>query len=192
MNAFERMYHEVRQPQPPPPARPPALPVLPPTLARSDVDAILNRKRSAAPEELQYAIDHAKELRLTSYERDQLGVAMTVALVNRTRPGTYKPSSQFLYDVLDVADTPVGLLHNKSWVQRELKAGGQAIASCRFHRPPRCHCWRSARETLWQIQNEYGERSPEGYACVKLWEQLEELEQAARPERGPGLIMSAR
>jgi len=38
------------------------------------VDAIIQRTRTTSPEELQHVIDHAKQLRLTDGERNQIGV----------------------------------------------------------------------------------------------------------------------
>ena len=43
-------------------------------------------------------------------------------------------------------------------------------------------CWASAREELRQAQNGYGEKSPEAWAAAKVYEVLEDLEIASRPD----------
>jgi hypothetical protein len=38
---------------------------------------------------------------------------------------------------------------------------------------------------LYSVGASFGKRSPEGWAAIRVWESLEELELASRPERGP-------
>jgi hypothetical protein len=177
---IELIYRELSQPSSPEPApRPMTAPSI--RLNRSDVDAILTHKRDATIEELEYIIEHAKELSLATSQRNQIGVELSIALANRSRRKS-DVSAEFLYS-LGVIETPRGLLHDRAWVQREMRAGAHAIASCKFHKPPRCQCWRSARERLWSIQDYYGSDSPEAWAAERLWTMFEELELASRPER---------
>ena len=63
ISAAERIFRELSQPQaqPPKPTRATADPK-PIALTRADVVAILHRKRSASPEELQHILDRGKEL----------------------------------------------------------------------------------------------------------------------------------
>ena len=159
-------------------------------LLRSDVDAILTRERNASPEELEYIVQNAKQFCLSQSQRNEIGVRLTVAQANRDSP-VIDPRTEFLIHTLHVLPTKFGLLHDYDWVQRELKAGAQAIANCRAHRPPRCQCWREARHRLWRIQDTCGPRSPEHFATLRLWESLEQMELASRPERMPGLDMSS-
>ncbi len=177
----ERIYREMSTPSSAPPV--PNVPTTAPAmhLDASDVSAILQHKRSASLDELNYIIEHAKTFCLSSWQRNQISVQLTIAIVNRARPAS-TPVDQ-LFSALGIVETPVGLLHDRSWVQRELRAGTQAIASCRAHRVPRCSCWREARERLWRIQDHFGSGTPETWATVQLWEVFEELENASRPER---------
>jgi hypothetical protein len=183
LTSTERLYLDIRQPVPAKPAPPKVAELAAPLhLEPWDVDAIVRKKRSASADELQYVIDHAKRFCLTTRQRDEIGVRLTLAVVNRARP-TLDPTTIFLYESLHVIQTPAGLLQDCEWIQREMKAGASAISNCRWHRPPRCECWRSARERLWQIQDRCGSKSPEGWATERLWGMFEEMEQAERPQR---------
>jgi hypothetical protein len=158
-------------------------------LTRADVDAIIQRKRTATPDELQSIIDHGKELKLTPGEKNQLSVDLTCAMSQRARQVEGKredPSSKLIHD-LGYALTPFGLLADRAWFQSELQAGTKAIAACRRHLPPECSCWREARENLYNIRASYGEKSPESWAALRVWQALEQIEQSSRPERGPGI-----
>ena len=184
ITAIERIYHEVRQPSRPLPTPKPSATATAIHLERADIEAILTHKREATIDELQFIVEHAKELCLSTGQRNQIGVTLSVALANRARRSA-DPTTEFLY-TLGVIETPRGLLHDRTWVQREMRAGAQAIASCKCHKPPRCHCWRSAREQIWSIQDEFGSDSPEGWAAERLWQMFEEMENASRPERALG------
>lgn len=187
LTPVQRLYLDISQPSTsrPAPKVQTAAPAI--ELAWEDVQAILKRKRDASPEELQYIIDNASHFCLSSWQRNDIGVRLTIAQVNRTRPKASDPIANFLYNTLHVVQTPAGLLHDAGWVQGEMKAGANAIANCKLHRPPRCSCWREARERLWYIQDVFGIRSPEAWAATKLWERFEQYERASRPEQMLGL-----
>lgn len=182
--AVELIYRQLSQPSPPKPAAPSKIPDATPaiSLTWSDVDAILKRKRDASVAQLEYIIENTKRFRLTTYQRNDIGVRLTIMQANRDRPAS-DPTVNFLVNTLHIFPTPAGLLYEYGWVQRELRAGARAIAECQQHRPPRCDCWREARERLWRIQDTCGADSPEGHATLMLWEKFEEYERASRPER---------
>ena len=54
-------------------------------LTKTDVNQILARTRGATPDELQYIIDHAKELSLTDRQRDQLACDLSIVIAARAR-----------------------------------------------------------------------------------------------------------
>jgi hypothetical protein len=152
-------------------------------LTRAAVDAIIQRKRTTTPDELQFIIDHAKELKLTPGEKNQLSVDLTCAMSQRARQVEGRrddPNSKLIHD-LGYACTPFGLLHERAWFQNELQTGTKAIAACRRHLPPECSCWREARENLYNIRASYGEKSPESWAALRVWEALGEIEMSSRP-----------
>ena len=183
----QRLYREISEPSPskPAPKIQAATPVI--TLDWTDVDKILRRNRHASPEELEYLVHHAEEFQLSSWQVNDLSVRLTIALANRSKPPEH-PNAE-LFNQLDILETPCGLLHNRSWFEREMRAGANAIANCKLHRPPRCLCWREGRERLWCIQDSFGKRSPEAWAATRLWEMFEEYERVSQPERMPGLEM---
>lgn len=153
-------------------------------LSRDDVNAILQRKRSASAEELQHILDNAKLFALTSGELNQISVDMTIAIAQRSRAVEGRredPTTRLIYD-LGYAITPFGLLAERVWFERELQNGTKAIAACRRHSPPQCSCWKAVRETLYSVRASFGEKSPEAWMATKLYEALEELEAASRPE----------
>jgi hypothetical protein len=183
LTPVELVYRKLSQPSPPEPARVVQEFTRQPELTREEVDAIIQRKRSATPEQLQAIIDLAQHYKLSTWERNQLGVDTGIALAARAH-GKPDLDSLFIHEVLDYADTPFGLLANRSFFEREYRRGAEAISCCRNHRPPRCGCWVAQRQMLWHVQNVYGGRSPEGYAAGKIWSALDDLEGVARPERG--------
>ncbi|MGD1082495.1 MAG: hypothetical protein ABR881_29615 [Candidatus Sulfotelmatobacter sp.] len=157
-----------------------------PELSREDVDLILQRKRSATPEELQFIITSAK-FKLTEGERNQLSVDLTIAIAQRTRQGNGRcedASARFIHDTLGMASTPWGLVE-RAFFESQLRSGAEAIVRCLRHRPPRCQCWVSSRNALWHTAHTHGERSPEAYTALKVWEALEELEFSSRPDGPP-------
>lgn len=181
ISATERIYRELSRPQaqPPKPTRATADPPI--ALTRADVDAILQRKRSATPEELEWAISHAKALMLSDYERNELGVALSIIVAQRAkrldRPDN--PAAEFLSKVLGMGETPHGLIP-REWVNRQMQMGSQAIARCRNHRPPECHCWAESRSILFQAIAR--PKTPESWAAERIYSFLGQLEFASRPE----------
>ena len=155
-------------------------------LTRADVNAIIGRTRSSEPDELQYIIDHAKELKLTPGERNQLGVDFSIIVAQRARQISGRrenPSAEFLAKVLGYAETPLGLIE-REWINAQLRAGSQAIQRCKLHRPPRCQCWSASRAILWQARAD-GDKTPQGWAALRICAFLEELELASRPDIYP-------
>jgi len=183
---LELAYRSISQPSSPKPAR--AVIQVPeaPGLTRDDVVQILQGNRSATLYELQSVIASSQRYRLSTWERDKLGVQLGIALAEKAR-GIPDRNSQFIHDVLDYTDTPFGMLANRSFFEREYRRGAMAISHCANHHPPRCECWAPQRQVSWHVQNVYGDGTPEAYAAEKLWSALDELETATRPERGPGL-----
>ncbi|MGA8500906.1 MAG: hypothetical protein WB683_05115 [Candidatus Sulfotelmatobacter sp.] len=182
ISPVELIFRQLSQPKPQD-AKP--APVAEPSkaeLTRADVDAIIQRKRAATPEELQEILACVK---LTSGERNQLSVDLTVMMAQRSRRVNSKcedPSAKLIHE-LGYAETPFGLLYERAWFQKEFQTGTKAIAECRSHRPPHCSCWRETRESLWYVRSSFPERSPESLTALRIWEALEELEFATRPER---------
>jgi hypothetical protein len=185
--AVEVLYREISRPKPP---RPAAKPVPQKAeLTRADVELILQHRRAGTPEEIQYILNHSRKFHLADWEQNALSVQLTVEMAAararlQRRPDT---SAQFIHRVLGYAETPHGLLANRDWFENEFKAGAVAISRCTQHKPPRCNCWREFREMLWSVADRYGVKSPEAWAAKNIWESLEELEMAARPERTTGM-----
>jgi hypothetical protein len=154
-------------------------------LTRADIELILQHKRHSNPAELQFIIDHARHFHLSDVEKNTASVKLTVEMAAERARLQRRPdnSAVFIHRVLGYAETPHGLLANRDFFESEFKAGAVAISRCTRHRPPRCDCWRDAREMLWSISDRYGAKSPEAFAAQSIWESLEELEMAARPER---------
>jgi hypothetical protein len=182
ISATEKIYRELSQPKPPQPKPTHAAAELKPiTLTKDDATAIIQRKRTASPEELQYLLDHAKELQIDTWARDQLGVDLTVLMASKRR-GSFRndPAAQFVSQTLGLIDTPRGLI-GRAWVHEQMRAGAEAIQRCRNHRPPACQCWSASRATLWQAQAT--PNSPESWVAERIYSFLEQLELASRPER---------
>jgi hypothetical protein len=186
ISATEKIYRELsqRKPPQPKPARPVAV-VKP--LTRADVDAIIQRKRTATPEELEQIVANAKDLKVTRGEMDQINLDLSIHLAQRTCAFNGKrddPNLSFIHRTLGLMVTPHGMIE-RQWFETLLRSNVDAIARCRNHRPPRCECWSGAREILWQTSHTHGDKSPEAWAALQVWEILEELEMSSRPERGP-------
>lgn len=191
ISATEKIYRELLQPkQPQPmPAHVPA-PSTQITLTREDVTAIIRRTRGATPEELQHILDHGKELGVSEWDRSQISVDMTIAMAARSRGTNGRredPNAQFIAQVLGYAETPYGLIE-REWINDQLRTGSQAIQRCRSHKPPACQCWSASRAILWQARSN-GEKTPEGWAAVRIYSFLEELELASRREIEPGAVL---
>jgi hypothetical protein len=157
---------------------------VPSELTRTDVDLILQRKRDASVDELQYVIDNYRQYHLSDGQKHQCAVELTVTAAAARARAERRPSddSQMMLHRLGYAETPWGLLANRLFYEKVFKDGTGAIARCSNHKPPRCQCWQDARNTLWGIQSHYGTRSPEAFAATRIYSSLEELEVAARPE----------
>jgi hypothetical protein len=184
ISATERIYRALSQakPQQPQPAHVPA-PSTQITLTREDVPAIIRRTRAATPEELQHILDHSKELGVSEWERSQISVDMTIAMAQRSRQGNGRridANAQFIAQVLGYAETPYGLIE-REWINAQLRTDSQAIQRCRSHKPPVCQCWSASRATLWQARAN-GDKTPQGWAAVRIYSFLAELELASRPE----------
>jgi len=181
--AVEIIYRELARPKPEE-AKPANVAAVKPPLTRDDVDAIIHRKRSATPEELEFIIAH-EEFKLTDGERNQIACDLTISMSQLARQvsGRHEdPSGRLIHD-LGYAVTPFGLLPDRAWYQNQLQAATKAISACRRHLPPQCACWREARASLYSIRESFGERSPESWAALRVWEALEEIELSSRPER---------
>jgi hypothetical protein len=181
---IELVYRELARPKPQEaiPASVEAPPAI--ELTRADVDAIIHRKRSATPEELEEIIDHGKQFKLTDGERNQIACDLTIAMSQRARQVRREdPSSKLIHD-LGYALTPFGLLADRAWYQNQLQTATKAIAACRRHLPPECPCWKEARENLYSVRQSFGEKSPESWAALSVWEALDEIELSSRPDSG--------
>jgi hypothetical protein len=153
-------------------------------LTRANVDQIIHRERSATPEELQEILS-TKDLRLSESEVNQISVDLTIAMSQRARlanPPRESPGAYFISHTLNLLSTPYGLI-DRAWFESLLRSNVEAIAQCRTHRPPRCECWRGAREMLWHAAHTHGDDSPEAWTALQVWTILEELEISSRPER---------
>ena len=146
ISTTERIYRELSAPEPVKPEK--EAPAKAPEITRADVDDILSRKRSASAEQLQNIIANSKRFGLTSYQRDRLGLDLSIGIAAQMREarGIHEdPTAQFFSTVLDVEETVFGLLYNSQWFKDELRLGSKQIAECRQHKPPRCACWSSSR-----------------------------------------------
>jgi hypothetical protein len=105
-------------------------------------------------------------------ERNFIGVELSIAVAKRTRRvnGRENPSAEFISRVLDLAETPYGLV-SREWVDEQMRMGSQAISRCRNHRPPDCACWAASRASLWQASAS-GEKTPEAWAAARAYEFL--------------------
>jgi hypothetical protein len=184
ISATERIYREIATPKiqaQPARVKVEAKPV---ALTRANVDELLQRKRSASPEELEYAIAHAADLKLSDYQRNQLGVDLSIIVASRARNLNGRredPNARFIAQTLGLLPTPFGLIE-RSFIADILRDGASNIQRCRLHRPPLCDCWSAQRSILWEARAG-GEKTPEGWTASRLFAALEELETASRPER---------
>jgi hypothetical protein len=182
----ERLYREIATPKlsPPKPTQTSTEPKQI-TLSMADVQAILRRSRSASPEELQYILDHSQDYGLSDWERNRISVDVTVAMAARARGMSGRPdnpAAEFLSKVMGLSETPFGFIE-RAWVSEHMRSGSQAISRCRTHRPPLCECWSSSRAILWQARAS-GDKTPTAWAAARVYEFLEDLELASRPEPG--------
>jgi hypothetical protein len=69
---------------------------------------------------------------LTTGERNQLGVDLSIVVAQRARQGNGRredPNAQFIAQVLGYEKTPYGLIE-RQWINAQLRAGSQAIQRC--------------------------------------------------------------
>jgi len=144
------------------------------------------RKRTATPEELSQILANATAFNLTTGEKNQLSVDATIVMAHARQSATRRksPGEQFIAQTLGLLHTPFGDVE-REWVHAQLRAGATAIQKCRTHRPPRCSCWAASRQALWQAQDSYGPKSPQGWAALRVYEAIEALESASGPEPEP-------
>jgi hypothetical protein len=186
ISATEKIYRELSQPSKRPQPKPAPAVAEPKktTPTRADVDALIQRQRVGTPEELEAILANAAALCLSLGEKNQLRVDLTMKMAQRARQVNGRrddPNAQFIAQVLGYAETPRGLV-SRDWINSLLRAGSQAIMRCRNHRPP-CQCWAATRIALWQAQSIHGDKSPESWAAVRVYEALQDLELSSRPER---------
>lgn len=152
-------------------------------ITRALVDEVIQRRRSASAEELEEILA-TEGLKLTDGERNQVSVELTVLMAQRARNEKGcrdDPNEEFIAKTLGLLTTPWGLLE-RSFITQTLRDGAANIQRCRLHRPPMCDCWSAQRAILWDARAG-GEKTPEGWAARRLFDALENLETASRPER---------
>ncbi len=179
--AVEQIYRDIARPEVPQPIPTSTCSPSIRTLDRDEVRDIIQRKQAATSEELQTIIINSKEYGLTLNERDQLSVDLTIQLAQarQTRDRRDSPNDRFIAQVLSLVETPFGFVE-RSFAEELLRAGSQNVYNCGRHQPPRCNCWCPQRVYVCQVLGEYGEKSPEGWAAMRVWALLEELECSAR------------
>jgi hypothetical protein len=180
--AVELIYRELARPKAagPPPASPKAEAKV--ELSRDDVNRILQGRRGARETELEHIILNAMVYGLTSGELDQIRVALTIQIAQAMQNNGRRddPNSRFIAQVIGLRETPFGLI-DLCFIEDLLRAASQNIMRCKQHRPPKCECWSAQRAILWQAQNLHGEKSPEGWAALRIYEALEGLELVSPP-----------
>lgn len=176
IRVLDAIYSSIAQPSP---ARPKPEPKSStPRVTGEDVDAILAYQRSGTPEELQQILERDREFGLSTWQRNKLGLALSIAVAAKFRQGQGEcedATSPFLRSI-GAQETPAGLLFDAKRFPAELKRGIEGIMACRRHKPTRCQCWRDSRDRLYAIREHWGERSPEAWGAVRVWEILEDLE----------------
>ena len=75
--------------------------------------------------------------------------------------------------------TPFGFVSDDESFNATKLHAERSIAHCPHHKLPNCNCWSDARAWLWQIRKQHPERSAESWLALKIWEQLETLENHA-------------
>lgn len=182
LTPVQMMYRTISLPSP---SSPKPAPIGAPkkAITRPDVDEIIQRRRSASPEELEEMLT-TKDLKLTEGERNQISVDLTLLVAQRSRKMNgwrEDESAKFISQVLGYAETPHGIIP-RSFIADVLREGAANIQRCRLHRPPLCDCWSAQRAILWGARAG-GEKTPEGWVARRLFDALEDLETASRPDR---------
>jgi len=180
---LERLYRQISTPslpREPNAAAPVAAEPKKIELTRADVDSIIQRTRAASAAELEFILSNAAALRLTLGEKNQLSVDFTMQIAHARKGNGRRddPNARFIAQTLGLFETPFGLVE-RSFVDGPLRDGARNIARCKRHQPPRCACWSSQRAILWQAQAN-GDKSPESWAAVRVYEALEDLELSSR------------
>jgi hypothetical protein len=141
------------------------------------ISELAHERAESTPEKLEDIIDHGKQFKPPGGEPNQLCCDLT-AMSQRAR------------QVNGRREDPNSLDSSMTWAMRyplrfatrarmvpvtELQAGTKGIVACRRHITPRCACWKSARESLYTIPESFGERSPQSWVALRVWEALEEM-----------------
>jgi hypothetical protein len=189
ISATEKIFMELSQRPEAPQPKPSSAAAEPKKIAptRADVNELIQRQRVGTPQELEAILANARALRLTDGERQQLSVDVTIAMAQRARQVNNRrddPGARFIAQTLGLLPTPFGLVE-REFIEGLLRDGARNIARCKRHQPPRCECWSSQRAILWQAQSVHGDKSPQSWAAVRVYQALEDLELSSRPERHP-------
>ena len=183
-------------PAPPKPQPPPPEPSL--KLTRDDVDQILANKRSATVEEIEWVLSHCNDARLSISSVDEYHLrhiaarALADQHVAQIRRGI-DPSEEFEVKTLGLYPTQYGTLTAEE-VQRleaiRMKATA-AIRDCAEHKRERCRCWAEAREQLYVIRRDFGEKSAMGMAALAVWNSVESLARSrSDPPPQPPVVLN--
>ncbi len=201
LSAPERLYllRRAERSSPPPesPPKPQPVPQPPLRLTREDVDAIIANRRSATVEEVEWVLSHGNDARigLTTVDEFHLRTIAARALADRhvahIRRAT-DPSEEFEVRVLKLYPTEYGSLTAEEVERLEsirLKATA-AIQNCSEHKRERCRCWSEAREQLYTIRCDCGEKSAMGMAALGVWNSVERVGRDRSDPPQPPLILN--
>jgi hypothetical protein len=129
---LELAYRTISRPSPPPQqtAATTQQAKVPSELTRADVDLILQRKRDATVDELQYILDNHRQFHLSDGQRNQISTDLTItAAAARARAERRSDdNSQFMLHKLGYAETPVGLLAHRVYYENLFKSSSAAIS----------------------------------------------------------------
>ena len=126
---------------------------------------------------LAHARDH--DLQLTSKEEDELrAMAARIQADARLLTTTHQAlSEQFINNLLGTYRTVYGDLSPSevACIESIRIEAEHAIAACQQHEKDGCRCWASAREHLFELRRNAGEKTPLGISARALWNSLEAL-----------------
>ena len=182
ITTVERIKHEMEQPQQTTPT-PPGSPVTPPIqkLTRADLTDILQKRRAATMTEIEWFLANARDhpLQLTSGEEHDLRAmaARIQAQAIVTSVTRQALNDEFVAQVLGTYRTVYGDLPQSDVARLEkIRAEAErAIATCERHEKERCRCWSSAREQLFDLRRNAGDKTPLGISALAIWNTLESL-----------------
>ena len=187
ISPVERIRRQMEEPQQTP-APVPSPTHTPEKLTRADLEDIIAQRKSTTMTQIEWLLAHARdyELRLTSNEEDQLcamaaRIQADVRLACATRQAV---NEEFIAKLLGTYRTVYGDLSPSEVARIEsirIEAE-RAIAACQQHKKDRCRCWAPAREQLFELRRNVGERTPLGVSAHALWNSLEAL----APDRHTG------